>query len=624
MSKQRGGARGGGRGGGGHYDGFKRSQSSKYDQQQQQQQHAKFTDVTWSDAVKARGKAGAGGGRADENQVPATAPPTQPASSSGADATAANKLSAQQQFIYEAVVTRGESLFFTGAAGAGKSFLLRHVIDALKRKYKQQRDSLAVTASTGIAAVNIRGQTLHSWAGIGLGKDKAETLAMRIAQDPKRRDRWQACRVLIIDEVSMVSRGLFEQLEEIARLVRNTDQPFGGIQLVFCGDFFQLPPVNKGGGGFTSSSTNPNTFCFQSSRWRSAIPRCYMMTQVFRQRDPRFVQVLNEMRMNRLSRESVEIIRSLERPLVFDDGIEPTELYALRSQVDNSNGGKLARLSGELVVFEAEDHVHNARSQQHQQSLQSKLDSFMAPKKLQLKVGAQVMLLANLETAGGLCNGSMGIVRDFSEENNTVYPVVHFPSANRTILIRHHEWKWEENGREVASRSQIPLLLAWAMSIHKSQGQTIERLRIDLGKSFECGMSYVALSRGVSLETVQVVNFSEAKVKTHQLVVDFAATNLIEVPGGHDKLESNVNTAQKAAPPSTQNSMIVLEDDDGCIVIESSSSPVAKPSSSLVRLPAAPDSDDEWQQAVARALAERQAKRPKTNSNSKKSLFKKK
>lgn len=227
-------------------------------------------------------------------------------------------LSEEQKAILTAVVDEGKSIFFTGSAGTGKSVLMRSIINKLRNKYHKEPDRLAVTASTGLAAVNIDGTTLHSFAGIGLGKEPATELLKKIRRTPKTRQRWIRTKVLIIDEVSMIDGDLFDKLEQVARIIRNNGSPFGGIQLVVTGDFFQLPPVPE--------KDRAAKFSFDAATWNTCIEHTILLTHVFRQKDATFAEMLNQMRLGRLTPASIRAFQSLSRPLNFTDNLEATEL----------------------------------------------------------------------------------------------------------------------------------------------------------------------------------------------------------------------------------------------------------------------------------------------------------
>lgn len=462
-------------------------------------------------------------------------------------------LNDEQNKILNLVVDKKKSVFFTGSAGTGKSVLMRSIIEKLKKKHARDPERLCVTASTGLAACNIGGQTLHSFAGIGLGKEDVPTLVKKIKRNGKSKNRWIKCQILVIDEISMVDGELFDKLEAIARNLKNNGRPFGGIQLVITGDFFQLPPVpDQGKAGVR--------FSFEAATWNTAIDHTIGLTQVFRQKDPVFANMLNEMRLGRISDATVKAFKSLTR----DIGHDVTELFPTRNEVENSNAMRLRQLVGKSETYNALDSGTLADPVARQKLL----SNMMAPQSITLKKGAQVMLIKNVDES--LVNGSLGHVVGFmsektfelydhdpdafeegygeeeglsskeknhrqklrekiscskSDSSQKLLPLVKFQIADgttRDMLMQYDEWKVElPNGEIVAQRSQIPLILAWALSIHKAQGQTLERVKVDLGKVFEKGQAYVALSRATCQEGLQVLRFDKNKVMAHPKVVCF-------------------------------------------------------------------------------------------------------
>lgn len=227
-------------------------------------------------------------------------------------------LSDEQKTVMKAVLEEGKSVFFTGSAGTGKSVLMRSIISQLRHKYRAEPDRFSVTASTGLASCILEGQTLHSWSGIGLGKEPAPELVKKIRKNQKSRQRWLRTKLLIIDEVSMVDGQLFDKLEQVARTIRNNGRPFGGIQLVVTGDFFQLPPV--------PDKNTTAKFVFDAVTWNTCIQHTILLTHVFRQKDEQFANMLNEMRLGKMSPATVREFKSLSRPLNFHDDLEATEL----------------------------------------------------------------------------------------------------------------------------------------------------------------------------------------------------------------------------------------------------------------------------------------------------------
>ncbi|KAK7192557.1 DNA repair and recombination protein pif1 [Paraphaeosphaeria sporulosa] len=458
-------------------------------------------------------------------------------------------LSEEQQHVLNMVVENKKSVFFTGSAGTGKSVLLREIIAGLRRKYVRESDRVAVTASTGLAACNIGGVTLHSFSGIGLGKEPVEDLVKKIRRNAKAKQRWMRTKVLVIDEVSMVDGDLFDKLEQIARTIRNNGRPFGGIQLIITGDFFQLPPVPEYG--------KAARFAFDAGTWTTSIEHTIGLTHVFRQKDPVFAGMLNEMREGRLTPASIAKFRQLDRPLpASEDNIEATELFPTRQEVERANQARMNQLQGQIYEFESRDGGTVTDKEKRDKLLQS----CMVPANIYLKKGAQVMLVKNMDDT--LVNGSLGKVTGFMTEqmfafykenedaflegaHNTteldalkklkektlgvntaqLYPVVRFAISDgttRDLLCKRESWKIElPNGEVQASRDQIPLILAWALSIHKAQGQTLERVRVDLGRVFEKGQAYVALSRATNMAGLQVMRFDASKVMAHEKVRAF-------------------------------------------------------------------------------------------------------
>ncbi|KAK4455905.1 PIF1-like helicase-domain-containing protein [Podospora aff. communis PSN243] len=230
------------------------------------------------------------------------------------------KLSDEQEHVKSLVIDQGQSVFFTGPAGTGKSVLMRSIISDLKKKYARDPERVAVTASTGLAACNIGGMTLHSFSGIGLGKEDAQALVKKIRRNPKAKNRWLKTKILVIDEISMVDGDLFDKLSQIGRIIRNNGRPWGGIQLVITGDFFQLPPVPDG------NKQRDVKFAFDAGTWNLSIDHTIGLTQVFRQKDPDFAEMLNEMRLGKITERTVQNFQALARPLEFNDGLEVTEL----------------------------------------------------------------------------------------------------------------------------------------------------------------------------------------------------------------------------------------------------------------------------------------------------------
>ncbi|KAG7227193.1 hypothetical protein INR49_013992 [Caranx melampygus] len=380
------------------------------------------------------------------------------------------KLNKEQTAVLSAVLS-GKNVFFTGSAGTGKSFLLKRIMGSLPPK------STFATASTGVAACHIGGTTLHNFAGIGSGSAPLEQ-CIELAQRPGVLQHWTSCRHLIIDEISMVEAQFFDKLESVARSVRRSTEPFGGIQLIVCGDFLQLPPVSKG--------KEKASFCFQARSWRKVIQLNMELTEVRRQTDQSFISLLQAVRVGRVTEEVTGKLMESAYHHIERDGILATRLCTHKDDVELTNENKLQQLPGAVRVFEALDS---------DPALVKTIDAHSPVSRLiQLKVGAQV-LLQRLPRVRFLC----GV----------------------TEVLKQERWVFKSGGGIHLSRQQLPLKLAWAISIHKSQGMTLDCVEISLARVFESGQAYVALSRARSLEGLRVMDFDPSVVRADPDVLVF-------------------------------------------------------------------------------------------------------
>ncbi|KAK9823557.1 hypothetical protein WJX72_003730 [[Myrmecia] bisecta] len=401
-------------------------------------------------------------------------------------------LTPEQQAVLD-LIKAGKSVFFTGCAGTGKSLLLRHILRALPAS------STFTTASTGLAACALGGTTINAFAGIGRAEGSLDVLKAAAAKGDSAR-RWRQATTLVVDEVSMVDGSLFDKLESIARHVRKSQQAFGGIQLVLAGDFHQLPPVTKGKEGMAA-----RRFCFESPAWWKCVNASLQLHRVFRQADSEFVDILAAIRSGACSKAVLaDLQRRCSRELDTSDGILPTKLYTHREDVDLINKQQLEALSSEAVRFACMDAG----------STDILKTACPARTVLELKVGAQVMLLRNISARRGLVNGSRGVVQRFAG-GTLKLPVVRFANGE-VSTVGKERWSVAAGGRLLGSRMQIPLDLAWAMSVHKSQGMTLDRVEVCLERAFEAGMAYVALSRVKSLEGLRLLG----GIHPHALTAD--------------------------------------------------------------------------------------------------------
>ena len=434
-----------------------------------------------------------------------------------------SQLNGQQRAAFDAIVA-GKSIFLTGPGGTGKSFLLQNLY-AHYKGYTGKK--LSITALTGCAAILIGSfaKTLHSWAGIGLGRGDAEVLANTIAKDKRKGPRWRTTHCLVIDEVSMMTPALLELLDIVGRKARKCpDKPFGGLQIVFVGDFYQLPPVSREGS---------STFAFESPLWKQMVQETHFLTEIVRQKDPIFQKILNEARIGELSTESYEILESRKTMDWKRQEIKPTLLFTKNTDVNAINEHQMKKLPGEEHVFKAVTIPPKDMSADVVQVLVEKLDKD-APYEveLRLKERAQVMLLTQYyeeresdkefkrTPIQGLVNGSRGVVTGFGLDGN---PIVKFLNG-RIITVKPATWSAEDDVDSV-KREQIPLRVAYALTIHKAQGASLDSALVDVGPStFECGQAYVALSRVRSLDALYIFEISRRAFRAHTGVKAFYAS----------------------------------------------------------------------------------------------------
>jgi ATP-dependent DNA helicase PIF1 len=429
--------------------------------------------------VRSGGGGGGGGGSG-------TAEPATTSTTSTPSTEALPPLSPEQAAVLAAILG-GTSVYFGGPAGTGKSLVLKHALAALPRH------STAVTAPTALAASALGGTTIHAWAGIGRADDVASAVAA--ACKPAAAARWRAAAVLVIDEISMLPGSLFDLLDAAGRAARRTpNTPFGGIQIVACGDFGQLPPVAGVGGA-------PRTWAFQARGWADAIPVCATLKTVHRQAgDPGFIDLLGRLRAGRASVAEIEALRrATARPLPDDDGILPTNLHTHRRDVDAVNAAELEALGGEAVVLTALDEGDPSAWS----GGGGGNNNNGPPRSLTLKAGAQVVLTRNLDPAKGLVNGARGVVTGFRGRVSPV-PLVRWGNGSTTEVPRARH-ALTLGGRTLALRLQVPLALGWALSVHRAQGMTLDRVCVRLDGAFEAGMAYVALSRVRSVGGLRMV-----------------------------------------------------------------------------------------------------------------------
>ena len=418
-------------------------------------------------------------------------------------------LTDDQNLAFQAYLA-GKNILITGQAGTGKSHLVKKIVGHCERN----RRNVAVTAMTGAAACLINGKTLHSWGSLGIGNRSAQVTAEKIMNAWPKKQKWRKVKVLIVDEVSMMNASFFELFEKVARIVKQSDLPFGGIQVILLGDFYQLPPVAKFG--------EDNRFCFESERWEEVIHEKITLTEIMRQKDVQFQKLLGEVRIGQVSPESILLLHSrigVEPDL--STGIIPTMLYSTKVAVEKINKTEFDKLpTPDVMEYDATYEIVGERKskmrQEEQQRWEDIIDKeFNYEKTLQLAAGAQVMLLKNLDQEKGLVNGSRGVIVGFDEKD---LPMVRFLNGE-TEVIGYQDYSYEISAVTEIVAKQIPLALAWCTTIHKSQGQSLDSVKINIGKGiFEFGQSYVALSRARTLEGLYIEDFDLNKIKVHPKV----------------------------------------------------------------------------------------------------------
>ena len=455
-------------------------------------------------------------------------------------------LSPEQKYAF-AKFKLGENLFITGPGGTGKTKLIETLVDHAKTEGKV----IQVCAMTGCASVLLKcdAQTLHSWSGIRLGKGPSNIIIKNVLKNKKQCQNWRKTQILIVDEVSMMSYKILELIEELARSARKNAAPFGGMQVIFTGDFFQLPPVGTAGDPATE------LFCFESPLWRQIFPpaQCIQLCTIFRQTDPQYKEILSQIRTASLTPENAAILKTrvkCEFNADAHNGCIPIKLYPTRAKTDYFNKLMFNKLDGKEEIFECikkrdcTTHLNNNKAlsladiercqylslQEIEYEWQQLLtNGGSSEESIVLKIGASVICTANLDMDNGICNGAQGIIVDIIENKATLItpsekyiPVVKFANGITRPIAFHYRQSDEYPAIAVG---QIPLCLAWALTIHKIQGATLAMADIDVGfQIFECGQTYVALSRVQSLDGLYLSAFNPQCIRANERVKAFYAS----------------------------------------------------------------------------------------------------
>ena len=456
----------------------------------------------------------------------------------------------------------GKSFFLTGAGGTGKSYVIKSIVEALKKSGKD----VALTAMTGCAALLLgRGaKTLHSWAGIGLGKDSVQTLIVKLRKSFRSKKNWLTADTLIIDEVSMMTPELLDKLEELARGIKRSQQAFGGLQVILVGDMYQLPPINK-------DSEREHHFVFEAAAWKRCIQDSVVLRTVHRQSDPVFLKILDEARAGRLTDESVAILETRRNTEWKRLEIKPTLLFTRRADVEQINMAQLLKCEGPDIVFKAKTIQTSllsgspGRDNDIKWSVEKMDKNGSYVPELTLRKGAQVMLLTNMDVEHGLVNGSRGVIERFCDGPEPL-PMVKFRNGE-VIIISPATWASEDV--EGLERQQIPLRLAYAITIHKAQGATLDCALVDIGdNTFEYGQAYVALSRVRSLDCLYIWDLKPSAFMVHpkvkaflDVVYQLETTAPVPDPEAHED-ENSRRTSVQAMLRSAESTAVNDEDSE--------------------------------------------------------------
>jgi ATP-dependent DNA helicase PIF1 len=461
------------------------------------------------------------------------------------------ELSPEQQYAFQQFKA-GHNLFITGPGGTGKTKLISYMVEYSKNNKKDCQ----VCAMTGCATVllNCGARTLHSWSGIKLANGPKHRIIDKVVKNKKNKSAWRKTDILIVDEISMMSLKIFEILDEIGRQTRINNRPFGGIQVIFTGDFFQLPPVGN--------PTEPETemFCFESSKWRTVfgLDNHIELKTIFRQTDPKYKEILLQIRTGTLTLENQNILKQYvkrEYDITQNNGCVPTKLFPTRMKTDYLNSTMFAKLpspeynfncikktdcttyleTNQPLTVEQMLKTNSLSAEEMDYEMQVLLSSSNYVEKLALKRGTVVMCTVNLDIDKGICNGSQGVITDIIQTDMAIIPVVKFTNGVVKSMMPH--FRQSEEYPSIAI-GQIPLCLAWALTIHKIQGATLKMAEMDVGTQiFEYGQTYVALSRVESLEGLYLSAFNPMRIRVNDRVRAFYATipnrdyiQLISVP----------------------------------------------------------------------------------------------
>jgi ATP-dependent DNA helicase PIF1 len=507
-----------------------------------------------------------------------------------------NALSLDQCYAFNQF-TQGKNLFITGPGGVGKTRLIHTFVD-YTYKNTQTTDNIdkmiSVCAMTGTASLLLKckARTLHSWSGLKLAKGERGAIIANVLRNRNAKAAWKACKILIVDEVSMMSLKIFELCEEIARIVRRSSQPFGGIQVIFTGDFFQLPPVGNAG------DPDSERFCFESPKWQTVFPKenHIELTTMFRQTDPKYIEILSQVRRGHLTEENSALLSERVKPGFNAEkhhGCVLTKLFPIRSKAEYVNQSMFAKIDAPIHcsdytrIMNMDAYVENGKpiptellvscmqmsSKERDYELDRLLASAGCAEKLELKVGAAVMCTFNIDMDLGICNGSQGVIVEITSDG---VPIVKYSNGVRMPMKKH---TWQSDDYPTLAIMQIPLCLAWALTIHKIQGASMSMAEMDLGNAiFEYGQTYVALSRIRTLDGLYLSSFMPNKIKANPKVVEFyesfyKAIATKEMQSMTKDMTKEMSEEVETNPP---------ENDQACKTIPFNPEPLEEPTSKII------------------------------------------
>jgi len=404
----------------------------------------------------------------------------------------------------------GKSIFLTGPAGTGKSVTLGKIKEYCLNTNKK----FGITATTGTAAFLLGGKTLHSFLGIGLAKESAEEIFKYVRYKlPHVATRLRECEVLIIDEISMLDAELFDKISEYLKYLRKNNKPFGGLQLVLTGDFCQLEPVS-------------GDYCFKASEWKDLkLKNIYLHKLIRQDGDVKFQNILSKLRYGKCSVKTFELLSSLTSKEFGD--IKPTILYPRNFDVD-----KINKLESDKLIeagAKKQEYLLEFPKSKNKEKTQKWVKSLDIPDSVIFCVGDQVVVTANIDQDEGIVNGTRGVVLDVKARNVLIKRI-----NGEQVFIKYHTSTNAEDSN--MSVSYMPLKLAYALSIHKSQGMTLDAIEIDIGsKIFAAGQAYTAISRAKSLDSIKVKSISIKSFITNPEVITFYNDIEDEVKSNNDK-----------------------------------------------------------------------------------------